>query len=262
MFEIENCYRIIFESMLEDSALGCMAERIGKYTGAGVMFVTGTGRVLASFLWGSLFLESVEKGHLTWADYEVLQRKEDTMAECLYVTSVYSGRMVVGYILLIDEKLPDEEEDKGKETLREVGIILADNVKGYFEKEQKQYVFNQPLREHMIGWTLFEDGDAKMIDAKNCPQEKYMTVLLRKQDGEIEASATRLYSVWNSMHIYEEREDVFLLLYRLTDRDVISVREGIEAAKIKCCVSEVYTKICLCKSRKNILKRMALVEDP
>lgn len=262
MFEIENCYRIIFESMLEDSALGCMAERIGKYTGAGVMFVTGTGRVLASFLWGSLFLESVEKGHLTWADYEVLQRKEDAMAECLYVTSVYSGRMVVGYILLIDEKLPDEEEDKGKETLREVGIILADNVKGYFEKEQKQYVFNQPLREHMIGWTLFEDGDAKMIDAKNCPQEKYMTVLLRKQDGEIEASATRLYSVWNSMHIYEEREDVFLLLYRLTDRDVISVREGIEAAKIKCCVSEVYTKICLCKSRKNILKRMALVEDP
>lgn len=56
MFEIENCYRIIFEAMLDETVLLSIAERIEQYTDAGVAFVTGTGKIMAfSRLWSIFF---------------------------------------------------------------------------------------------------------------------------------------------------------------------------------------------------------------
>lgn len=255
MFEIENCYRIIFEAMLEDSALRCIAERIGEYAKIGVAFVSGTGRILAcSGLWGSLFPASLEKKHLTLEDYQAIYEEEGTTGRYLCVTPVYSGKMTVGYIVLAYE----EEE---KEIFQELGQLLAQNAKRYFEEEQKQYLFHQSLREHMIGWTLFEDDASKMAGRRNCPEERYIVVLLCKRDGGIEEAVARLRSVWGCMYLYEEKEDIFLLLYRLTGREATFVYDRIRAEKIKCCVSEVFSKISLCKSRKHILTRMALVEE-
>lgn len=255
MFEIENCYRIIFEAMLEDSVLRCIAERIGQYTKTGVAFVSGTGRLLAcSSLWGSLFPVSVEKEHLTLEDYEIIYEKEEVSGRSLSVTPVYSEKMTVGYVVLI-------YENEETEILQELETILAQNVKRYFEEEQRQYLFNQSLREHMIGWILFEDDASKMPGAKNFPEEKYIAVLLCKNDGRAVEMAARLRNVWGCMYIYEDREDVFILLYRLTKKDVPSIYDRIEEEKIKCCISEGFSKISLCKSRKVILKRMVLVEE-
>lgn len=255
MFEIENCYKIIFEAMLETSVLGCIAEGIDQYTNAGVAFVSGTGRILAySGLWSNLFPMSVEKEHLILEDYEIIFEKEGISDRYLCITTVYSGRMAAGYIVLAYEK----EE---KEIIQELGTILAQNVKRYFEEEQRQYVLTQSLREHMIGWTLFEDDASKMTGEKNCPEEKYIAALLCKKDGRIEETIARLRNIWGCMYLYEEKEEVFLLLYHLTNRDVSAIYEKIGAEKIKCCISEVFSKIYLCKSRKNILKRMALARE-
>lgn len=255
MFEIENCYRIIFEAMLEESALRCIAERIGNYTKTEVAFVSGTGRILAcSSLWGSLFPESMEKEHLILEDYEAIFEKEAISGRQLCVTPVYSGKQVAGDVVLVCR----EEE---KETVRELGMILAQNTRRYFEKESKQCVFKQSLREHMIGWTLFEDDASKLEGKKNCPEEQYIVVLLTRKDGDVEETVARLCSIWGCMYICEESEDVFLLLYHLTDRDVSFVYSRIEEEKIRCSISEAFSKICLCKSRKNILKRIALVKE-
>ena len=47
MYEIEVCYKIIFEAMLEKPVLKSIAEKINEYTGAKVIFVSGTGKILA-----------------------------------------------------------------------------------------------------------------------------------------------------------------------------------------------------------------------
>ena len=39
MYEIDVCYKIIFEAMLEENALEKIADRISKYTAAEVIFV-------------------------------------------------------------------------------------------------------------------------------------------------------------------------------------------------------------------------------
>ena len=41
MYEIEVCYKIIFEAMLEKPVLKSIAEKINEYTGAKVIFVSG-----------------------------------------------------------------------------------------------------------------------------------------------------------------------------------------------------------------------------
>ena len=47
MYEIDVCYKIIFEAMLEENALEKIADRISKYTAAEVIFVSGAGKILA-----------------------------------------------------------------------------------------------------------------------------------------------------------------------------------------------------------------------
>ena len=47
MYEIDVCYKIIFEAMLEENALEKIADRISKYTAAEVIFVSGSGKILA-----------------------------------------------------------------------------------------------------------------------------------------------------------------------------------------------------------------------
>ena len=102
MFEIENCYRLIFEAMLEDSALQCIAERMEQYTRAGTAFVTGAG-VLAgcSGLCARMFPESAGAGRLVSEDYAVIRDKEETDGRSWCITPVYGIRMAIGYVVLI-----------------------------------------------------------------------------------------------------------------------------------------------------------------
>ena len=47
MFEIDVCYKFIFESMLEDDVLGYIANKVYEYTHAGIFFVSESGEILA-----------------------------------------------------------------------------------------------------------------------------------------------------------------------------------------------------------------------
>ena len=113
MFAIENCYRIIFEAMLEDSIFMCIAKRIEEYTGAGVAFVAGTGKELAcSCIWAKLFPVYAGEGHLTFEDYGLIRDRQELDGRSWCVTPVYGGKIAIGYVVLMyGEK---EEEGRGE----------------------------------------------------------------------------------------------------------------------------------------------------
>lgn len=255
MFEIENCYRIIFEAMLEASVLPCIAKGIGQYTEAGVAFVTEKGKLMAcSGLWADLFPVSAEKGYLTFADYTAIYDRKEADGRYWCITPVYGDRRVIGHAALVYGK---EEE---KELFRELGGILAQNVKRYFGEEQKRYIYDQPLRDCMLGRMLFEEGIPEQAKEKNCPEGKYMAVLFCKEDGNAAEMSARLHNIWSRTYIYEEEDKVFVLLYQVKEKDVASIYAGIEKEKLKCCISEVFSGTCLCRGKKNILKRIAQAE--
>ena len=48
MYDINDCYKIIFEAMAENLTLNNIAEQIYGYTGKGIAFISGSGRLMAS----------------------------------------------------------------------------------------------------------------------------------------------------------------------------------------------------------------------
>lgn len=257
MFEIENCYKIIFEAMLEEPVFRCIAERIEEYTGAGTAFVTGTGKILAcSRLCACLVPVSAGKGYLTFEDYIAIRDKEETDGKYWCVIPVYGGGIAAGYVVLVYGKKEDEA------LFLELGKILAENVTRYFEEEQKQYAIRQPLKEHMTGRMLFEEDLKKFSSEQPLLEGKYIVALFCKNDEQTEELDASLRNIWNCMYIYEEEDEIFALLYRVKDQDIPSVYEAIEAEKKRCCISEVFSELCRCRNKRNILRRIARVEDP
>ena len=256
MFEIENCYRLIFEAMLEDSALQCIAERMEQYTRAGTAFVTGAG-VLAgcSGLCARMFPVSAGAGRLVSEDYAVIRDKEETDGRSWCITPVYGIRMAIGYVVLIYGKKEEEA------LFQELGELLAQNVKRYFEEEQKKYLFCQPLKEHMAGSLLFEEDPRKHSKEPGLPEGSFIVVLFRKKDGQAEEQVAFLRNIWNSIIIYEEEDTVLVLLHQVKEQDAASVYAAVETEKLKCCISEVFTELCLCRDKKDILKRIAWTEE-
>ena len=256
MFEIENCYRIIFEAMLEDSTFRCIAERMEQYTKAGTAFVSGMGKVLAcSSVYADLFPVSAGKGHLASKDYMAMRARKEIAGRSWSVTPVYGGKRAIGYVILVYEQKKEEG------LFLELGEILAQNLKRYFEEEQKQYVFCQPLKEHMAGFLLFKEEPAARSEEWNFPEGKYLVILIRKDDGQTEETAAFLRSIWKCMQIYEEKDEVFVLLYQVKEKDVPFLYGAIEAEKRKCCISEMFSDLSLCRNKKRILNRMSRVED-
>ena len=77
MYEIDVCYKIIFEAMLEKPELKSIAEKINKYTGAKIIFVSGSGKILAySYACVQDNSESVKWNHVTFSEYEKFRRGE------------------------------------------------------------------------------------------------------------------------------------------------------------------------------------------
>lgn len=256
MFEIENCYRIIFEAMLDETVLLSIAERIEQYTDAGVAFVTGTGKIMAfSRLWSIFFPVSAGKGYLTFEDYASIYGREKPDGQCCCVTPVYGGKRAIGHVVLVYGGKESEEQ------LQKLGLVLAESVKRFFEEERKAYIFKQPLKEYIIGRMMFEDEFSKEAEEDYCPKGKYIVILFCKKDGKAEEMTARVRSMWNCMHIYEEEDAVFVLLYLVKDQDSETIYAGIEAEKQRCCVSDVFSNLCLCRCKKNILRRIACAEE-
>ena len=89
MYEIEVCYKIIFEAMLEKPVLKSIAEKINEYTGAKVIFVSGTGKILAySHTCEQDGSESIRWKHVTFSDYKKFCQEADTKEHQLVLQPV------------------------------------------------------------------------------------------------------------------------------------------------------------------------------
>ena len=73
MFEIDVCYKFIFESMLEDDVLGYIANKVYEYTHAGIFFVSESGEILAYACSGKdQSMRSIIEGHVTYRDAKII----------------------------------------------------------------------------------------------------------------------------------------------------------------------------------------------
>lgn len=249
MYEIDACYKIVFEAMLDEDVLGTLARGICEYTGAKTAFFSETGVLLADFGFESVEVSFKLKKHLTTEDYELLCTGQEREGHYTCFVPVSVEKQIRGYVLVVHEKRGDVS------FFQKLGELLAHEVRAFYTEIQEPCVYLQSLREHIAAWTIFEDenGIGKLQDGFG---GKYIVGLFPKQDGEGRITAAVLGSLYSFLCIYEKQGYFFVLFYGLTQEKAENLYTKIEKGQVEGCISEIFSNLLLCKTKKELLSRM------
>ena len=151
MFEIDVCYKFIFESMLEDDVLGYIANKVYEYTHAGIFFVSESGEILAYACSGKdQSMRSIIEEHVTLEDYPYFFEEVSPNGEFQTVAAVKDKKKNIGYIII------HYSNEEFRTFFEELGTILTETARQYLEEKQKNTYLNLSFKDYIIGWTIFE----------------------------------------------------------------------------------------------------------
>lgn len=253
MYEIDVCYKLIFEAITEDSALSKIAEKINKYTNAKVIFVSGSGKILAySHACEMDQTESIRQGHITITDFENFAGNQQSEKINVITEPVEVSKKFGGYVIIL------YKEKECQAFFKELVKVIAQAVKSDFEEELKGYMLNQTLRNSVIAWELLY-GDVKEIsktEEKTSPQ--YMELFILKEDVQ-EKEVMWIESIPELYCVYEDETRILALFSNLNSKTAADIYKKVKEKKIPCSISEPFSELKWCGSKYRLLQRMALV---
>ena len=253
MYEIEVCYKIIFEAMLEKPALKSIAEKINEYTGAKIIFVSGSGKILAySHTFEQDSSESVKWSHVTFSEYEKFRQREAAGAYQIAVKPVEIPGRPDGYVVVLFS------EEEFRQFFEELAGVLGQAVKHYFAEAEKELLVVQPMREALLAWSLFHGKTEGIRKTEEIWTGQYIEVLILKKDlqGKL---VSQIKAIWDSYCICEETDRVLILFYGLRAKNTEEIYRRFTEKGIRCSISEPFGKLDRCVTKYELLKRMSMV---
>ena len=253
MYEIDVCYKIIFEAMLEKPALKSIAEKINEYTGAKIIFVSGSGKILAySNTFEQDSSESVKWSHVTFSEYEKLRQREDAGAYQIAVKPVEIPGRPDGYVVVLFS------EEEFRQFFEELGSVIGKAVKHYFAEAEKELLVVQPMREALLAWSLFHGKTEGIRKTEEIWTGQYIEVLILKKDlqGKL---VSQIKAIWDSYCVCEETDRVLILFFGLRAKNTEEIYRKFTEKGIRCSISEPFGKLDRCAVKYKLLNRMAMV---
>lgn len=253
MYEIDVCYKIIFEAMLEKPALKSIAEKINEYTGAKIIFVSGSGKILAySHTFEQDSSESVKWSHVTFSEYEKFRQREAAGAYQIAVKPVEIPGRPDGYVVVLFS------EEEFRQFFEELGSVIGNAVKHYFAEAEKELLVVQPMREALLAWSLFHGKTEGIRKTEEIWTGQYIEVLILKKDlqGKL---VSQIKAIWDSYCICEETDRVLILFYGLRAKNTEEIYRKFTEKGIRCSISEPFGKLDRCAVKYKLLNRMAMV---
>ena len=253
MYEIDVCYKIIFEAMLEKPALKSIAEKINDYTGAKIIFVSGSGKILAySHTFEQDSSESVKWSHVTFSEYEKFRQREAAGAYQITVKPVEIPGRPDGYVVILFS------EEEFRQFFEELGSVIGKAVKHYFAEAEKELLVVQPMREALLAWSLFHGKTEGIRKTEDIWNGQYIEVLVLKKDiqGKL---VSQVKAIWDSYCICEETDRVLILFYGLRAKNTEEIYRKFTEKGIRCSISEPFGKLDRCAVKYKLLNRMAMV---
>lgn len=253
MYEIDVCYKIIFEAMLEKPALKSIAEKINEYTGAKIIFVSGSGKILAySHTFEQDSSESVKWSHVTFSEYEKFRQREAAGAYQIAVKPVEIPGRPDGYVVVLFF------EKEFRQFFEELGSVIGKAVKHYFAEAEKELLVVQPMREALLAWSLFHGKTEGIRKTEEIWTGQYIEVLILKKDiqGKL---VSQVKAIWDSYCICEETDRVLILFYGLRVKNTEEIYRKFTEKGIRCSISEPFGKLDRCAVKYKLLNRMAMV---
>lgn len=253
MYEIDVCYKIIFEAMLEKPALKSIAEKINEYTGAKIIFVSGSGKILAySNTFEQDSSESVKWSHVTFSEYEKFRQREAAGAYQIAVKPVEIPGRPDGYVVILFS------EEEFRQFFEELGSVIGKAVKHYFAEAEKELLVVQPMREALLAWSLFHGKTEGIRKTEEIWTGQYIEVLVLKKDLQGK-QALQVKAIWDSYCICEETDRVLILFYGLRAKNTEEIYRKFTEKGIRCSISEPFEKLDRCAAKYKLLNRMAMV---
>ena len=253
MYEIDVCYKIIFEAMLEKPALKSIAEKINEYTGAKIIFVSGSGKILAySHTFEQDSSESVKWSHVTFSEYEKFRQREAAGAYQIAVKPVEIPGRPDGYVVVLFS------EEEFRQFFEELGSVIGKAVKHYFAEAEKELLVVQPMREALLAWSLFHGKTEGIRKTEEIWTGQYIEVLVLKKDlqGKL---VSQIKAIWDSYCICEETDRVLILFFGLRAKNTEEIYRKFTEKGIRCSISEPFEKLDRCAAKYKLLNRMAMV---
>ena len=253
MYEIDVCYKIIFEAMLEKPALKSIAEKINEYTGAKIIFVSGSGKILAySHTFEQDSSESVKWSHVTFSEYEKFCQREAAGAYQIAVKPVEIPGRPDGYVVVLFS------EEEFRQFFEELGSVIGKAVKHYFAEAEKELLVVQPMREALLAWSLFHGKTEGIRKTEEIWTGQYIEVLVLKKDLQGKQDL-QVKAIWDSYCICEETDRVLILFYGLRAKNTEEIYRKFTEKGIRCSISEPFGKLDRCAVKYKLLNRMAMV---
>ena len=253
MYEIDVCYKIIFEAMLEKPALKSIAEKINEYTGAKIIFVSGSGKILAySHTFEQDSSESVKWSHVTFSEYEKFRQREAAGAYQIAVKPVEIPGRPDGYVVVLFS------EEEFRQFFEELGSVIGKAVKHYFAEAEKELLVVQPMREALLAWSLFHGKTEGIRKTEEIWTGQYIEVLILKKDlqGKL---VSQIKAIWDSYCVCEETDRVLILFFGLRAKNTEEIYRKFTEKGIRCSISEPFGKLDRCAVKYKLLNRMAMV---
>lgn len=253
MYEIDVCYKIIFEAMLEKPALKSIAEKINEYTGAKIIFVSGAGKILAySHTFEQDSSESVKWSHVTFSEYEKFRQREAAGAYQIAVKPVEIPGRPDGYVVVLFF------EKEFRQFFEELGSVIGKAVKHYFAEAEKELLVVQPMREALLAWSLFHGKTEGIRKTEEIWTGQYIEVLILKKDlqGKL---VSQIKAIWDSYCVCEETDRVLILFFGLRAKNTEEIYRKFTEKGIRCSISEPFGKLDRCAVKYKLLNRMAMV---
>lgn len=253
MYEIDVCYKIIFEAMLEKPALKSIAEKINEYTGAKIIFVSGSGKILAySHTFEQDSSESVKWSHVTFSEYEKFRQREAAGAYQIAVKPVEIPGRPDGYVVVLFS------EEEFRQFFEELGSVIGKAVKHYFAEAEKELLVVQPMREALLAWSLFHGKTEGIRKTEEIWTGQYIEVLILKKDlqGKL---VSQIKAIWDSYCVCEETDRVLILFFGLRAKNTEEIYRKFTEKGIRCSISEPFEKLDRCAAKYKLLNRMAMV---
>lgn len=253
MYEIEVCYKIIFEAMLEKPVLKSIAEKINEYKGAKVIFVSGTGKILAySHTCEQDGSESIRWKHVTFSDYKKFCQEADTKEHQLILQPVETMGRLAGYVVIL------YSEEESRRFFEELGSVIGQAVRHQFEDVVKETMVLQPMREAILAWSLFHGKADGIQQTEKIWTGQCIEVLMLKKDIQ-EKNVLWIKEIWDRYCICEETDRIQILFYGLRAKNTEEIYQKIMEKKIGCSISEPFGKLDRCVTKYELLKRMSMV---
>ena len=236
MFDVEACYKVIFEALFEQQGIENIVKRINEYTKAYVYLVLNSGEILAcSCAEEEKRITSMQLNHITIRDYDCMQINIRKTEESLYserwnkfynISEFEVGTKKIGYSVLVF----DQEEQK--KNIGKVNEILCMALGMYYKDTKTEICENIPIRRQICAWSIFVQEACKKNDLEllrnEIPGEYFLTYIPCRDAG------------MNKKKIYQQLQGIWNKSFFLfTDEGVYTFYWGIDSENQGIIISEL-----------------------